>query len=98
MLGILFAARVFEVGKGHIGADKNIVTNAQTVPQLHVTFDSDAVANDNVELNQAVLANITVFAYLVTGLHNDELPDARACANGGGLNLSQGVDKGLRHG
>lgn len=43
VLGMLLAARELVVGKGHVGANKNIITHAQSVPQLHAALDGDAV-------------------------------------------------------
>ena len=77
------------VGKRDVGADKHIVTNAQAVPQLHAALDIDAVANNYVVLDQAMRADIAVFSDRGAGQNDDKLPDARGCADGGGLGVCQ---------
>ena len=62
---------------------------------MHAALDRDAVADDDVVLDQAVRADIAVVADLCARQHDDELPDPRGCADGGGLDVCQGMDKGL---
>ena len=64
---------------------------------MHAALDCDAVADNDDVLDQAVRADIAVLPNLCTGQDHDKLPDARACANGGGLDVSQGMNKGSGH-
>jgi hypothetical protein len=83
LLGILFAARKLVVGKRDVGANKHIITHTQTVAQLHAASDRNAVADDDVVLNQAVRAYVAVLANPGAGQDGDKLPDASARADGG---------------
>ena len=65
--------------------------------KLHATLDSDAVADDDIVLDQAVRADVAVVADLCASQHDDELPDARARADGGGLDVCEGMDEGGCH-
>jgi len=83
----LLAAWKSVVGERGIGSDEDIVTHPQAVPQLHAALDGDAVAHHHVVFDQAVRADVAILPDLGTGQDDDKLPDARACTNGGRLNI-----------
>ena len=94
---LLTTARKSVIGERSIRTDEYIVTYAQAIPQLHTAFYSDAVANNNIVLNQTVRANIAVLPNLCTGQNNDKLPDAGVRPNFSGLNICKCMSKLLTH-
>ena len=80
-LGFLKAARKSVVCKRSVRANKYVVTDPQTVPQLHATLDGDAITNNDVVLDQAMRADVAVLAYHGVWQHDYKLPDARAGAD-----------------
>ena len=86
-LGLLTAAGKPIVGERGVGADKHIIAHTQTVPQLHTALDGNAVAQNDVVLNQAVRADVAVLPDLGAGQCDDKLPKARARTDGSGLNI-----------
>ena len=51
---ILLAPGVRIIGERYIWPNKNIIFNSQAVPELDTGFDRDAVANDDIILDQAM--------------------------------------------
>ena len=73
------------------------IARTQTNPQWRATLARDAVTNNHIALDQAVRTDVAVRTNPCGEQHDDELPDARAGANGGGLDVCQGMDEGLGH-
>jgi hypothetical protein len=88
---------VLVIGKRDVGADKNIIANAQSVPQLHAALDGDPVTENHIVLNQTVRANIAVLSDPGTSQDDHKLPDASSCADSGGLNVCKSMYKRLAH-
>ena len=73
---ILLAARKRVIGEGDIGADEDVVLDAQAIPKLHAGFHRDAVADDYVILYEDVGADVAVGPDAGVAEDYDELPDA----------------------
>ncbi len=78
---VLLAAWKGVVGEGDIGADEDVILDAQAIPKLHARFHRDAVADDHVVLNEDVGANVAVGADASVAEDYDELPDAGVGTN-----------------
>lgn len=87
VLWVHLATRKLIVGKGDIKANKHIIAGAYAIPQLHAAFDGNAVAKDNVVLDQAVRADVAVLPDLCAWQDHNKLPKARARTYRGGLNV-----------
>ena len=87
------AARLLVVGEGDVGTDENIVTDPQTIPQLHSALDGDPVTHDDVIFDQAVGADVAVMTYRCSRENDDELPNLAASTDGRGLDVGQGMDE-----
>ena len=73
---VLLAAREGVVGEGNVGADEDVVFDAQAVPELYAGFHRDAVADDDFVLDEDVGADVAVSTDAGVGEDDDELPDA----------------------
>ena len=78
---VVLAAREGVVGEGDVGADEDVVLDAQAVPELNAGFHRDAVADDDVVLDEDVGAEVAVGADAGVGEDDDELPDASVGAD-----------------
>jgi hypothetical protein len=88
---------VLIIGKGDVGADKDIVSYTQAIPQLHPAFNRDTVTYNNIVFDQAVRADVAALADLRAGQDHNELPDTGVRADGRGLDIGQRMDKGRVH-
>ena len=78
----------------NVRADKDIVLDAQAVPQLNTTLDGDAVSDDDIVLNQAVRIDIAVGPDTRTCQHDTVLPYRRASPKPLGLHIRARVNRG----
>jgi hypothetical protein len=65
------------IGEGDIGADKDIVSESNTIPKLHSALDGHPVANDYIIFNKTMGADITISTNLSTFKYNTKLPNLR---------------------
>lgn len=89
----MLAARKGVVGERRVQANKYVFFIANTVPQLHATFDGDPIARDHVVCDEAMRTNITVETDLGIWQHNGKLPDSRARVDVWGLNVGKTMDR-----
>lgn len=89
---VLLATREGVVGEGDVGADEDVVLDAQAVPELNAGFHRDTVADDDVVLDEDVGADVAVGTDAGVGEDDDELPDAGASAYLCGLYVRQRMD------
>ena len=66
------------VGKSHVRADKYLVFNYSTVPDITATFDGNVIANANVVFDEAVAIYVAVGADPSSGEYYGKLPDMAA--------------------
>lgn len=69
------------IAECRIGTNEDIIFYAHPIPDLNPTFYCNIVANDNIILNKAVRADITVPADPRTWEHNAVLPNASTITN-----------------
>jgi hypothetical protein len=63
----LAAFRIPVIRKRNVGADKHIVFDAQSIPELHTVLDGDSVTNDHIVLDEAMRADIDIRTDLRAG-------------------------------
>jgi hypothetical protein len=74
-LGILFRAGIFVVRERDVWPDEDIILNPYSVPKLYPAFDCYPVPDDDIVLDEAMAANVAVFANSCTGENYTILPD-----------------------
>ena len=58
-----------------VWANEDAVSKPDTIPQLHTTFDGDAVAYDDVVFDEDTVTNVAVLANACAGQDMGESPD-----------------------
>lgn len=66
-------------------------------PRVRVQPGCHSARQRHIKKHQADRANAAILTNLRAGQDDDELPEARASADGSGLDVCQGMDKGLGH-
>ena len=75
------APREVVVRERRIGADEDVVVDAQPVPELHAALDRDAVADHDIALDEHSVTEVAISPDHGTREHVDERPDPRPCPN-----------------
>lgn len=81
LFGILLTPRKTVIGKGGVRADENIVLDADSVPELHATFNRDPVSDYDVVFDENMVANIAVRANPGARQHMGKCPHPRPFAD-----------------
>ena len=66
----------------------NVITNANSIPQLNAVFYCHTVTYDDIVFNKTVRADIAVLAYRGMGQYDDILPDVGVGSDLCGLDIS----------
>jgi hypothetical protein len=81
------------VGKGNVGADKDVILDDHSVPDLDARLDRDPVPDGHVVLDKGMIANVAVFADHRAGQDVGERPHFRPLADPAGLDQGTWVNK-----
>jgi len=85
------------IGERDIWADKNLICDAEAVPELHAAFDRDLVADSHIVFNEHMGADVAVRTDLRIWQNDAKLPDTGSFADVRRLDVGEGMDEG-RHG
>lgn len=78
-----------------VGADEDVIPDAQAVPELHAVLDGDPIAHHHVILDEAVGADVAIPADAGGRENDDILPDTGSLPDMGRLDIGIGVNHGF---
>jgi hypothetical protein len=76
-LRVLPASRELVIGKSGIWANKDVIFEMHTIPELNPTFNRDPISNDDIIFYKHMVAHIAFIPDYGTGKNIYECPDTR---------------------